>query len=57
LGDGAENNNVPCVNGTQTWTGYLYPGIITTHPTKTEDYSIRGKFKGERLMQLLYSLI
>lgn len=36
---------VPCINGTQTWPEYLYPGIITTHPTGTEDYSIRGKFK------------
>ncbi|BDA46692.1 probable formamidase C869.04 [Coccomyxa sp. Obi] len=39
------NTPVPCVNNTQTWTSYLYPGIITTHPTTTEDYSIRGKFK------------
>ena len=39
---------MPCVNNTQTWTSYLYPGIITSHPTKTEDYSIRGKFKGAR---------
>ena len=38
---------MPCVNGMQTWQGYLYPGIITTHPTGTEDYSIQGKFKGE----------
>lgn len=37
---------MPCENGTQTWKGYWYPGLITTHPTKTEDYSIRGKFKG-----------
>ena len=44
----AEGNKVPCVNNTQTWVGYLYPGIITTHPTGTEDYSIRGKFKGAR---------
>ncbi|KAK9815353.1 hypothetical protein WJX72_002191 [[Myrmecia] bisecta] len=37
--------NVPCVNGTQKWTRYLYPGLVTHHPTGTEDYSIRGKFK------------
>ena len=42
----AEGNKVPCVNNTQTWGGYWYPGIITPHPTGTEDYSIRGKFKG-----------
>lgn len=36
---------VPCVNGKQSWTGYYYPGILTQHPTGTEDYSIRGKFK------------
>ncbi|KIZ05259.1 acetamidase/formamidase [Monoraphidium neglectum] len=35
----------PCVAGKQQWTGYQYPGIITKHPTGTEDYSIRGKFK------------
>ncbi|BDA46691.1 probable formamidase C869.04 [Coccomyxa sp. Obi] len=40
-----KGNIVPCENGTQTWKGYWYPGLITTHPTKTEDYSIRGKFK------------
>ena len=44
----AEGNKVPCVNNTQTWAGYWYPGIITPHPTGTEDYSIRGKFKGAR---------
>lgn len=43
---------VPCINGTQTWKGYWYPGIITTHPTKTEDYSIRGKFKGARQLHI-----
>ena len=43
----AEGNVVPCENGTQTWKGYWYPGLITSHPTGTEDYSIRGKFKGE----------
>jgi hypothetical protein len=44
----ADNNVAPCVNNTQTWGGYWYPGIITSHPTGTEDYSIRGKFKGKR---------
>ena len=43
----ADATPIPCVNGTQTWTGYLYPGVITSHPTGTEDYSIRGKFKGK----------
>lgn len=46
----ADATPVPCINGTQTWPEYLYPGIITTHPTGTEDYSIRGKFKGEELL-------
>jgi hypothetical protein len=46
----ADSTPVPCINGTQTWPEYLYPGIITTHPTGTEDYSIRGKFKGEELV-------
>ena len=49
-GSCADSTPVPCINGTQTWTSYLYPGIITTHPTGTEDYSIRGKFKGEDLL-------
>lgn len=26
-----------------------YPGLITTHPTGTEDYTIRGKFKVRNL--------
>ncbi|PRW59935.1 acetamidase [Chlorella sorokiniana] len=38
---------VPCKAGEQTWEGYWYPGLITTHPTGTEDYSIRGKFKAK----------
>ncbi len=41
----AENLTVPCVTNNQSWPGYLYPGILTTHPTGSEDYSIRGKFK------------
>lgn len=36
--------NVPCVDGKQTFAGFLYPGVVTQHPTGTEDYSIRGKF-------------
>ncbi|KAK9842132.1 hypothetical protein WJX84_007001 [Apatococcus fuscideae] len=39
------NLTVPCVNGMQQWQGLYYPGLITPHPTGTEDYSIRGKFK------------
>lgn len=50
--DNSENNYggkiVPCEGGKQTWEGYYYPGLITTHPTGTEDYSIRGKFKVRR---------
>ncbi|KAL4425547.1 hypothetical protein ABPG75_009563 [Micractinium tetrahymenae] len=38
-------HEVPCTNGTQTWPGYYYPGVITSHPTGTEKYGIRGKFK------------
>jgi len=38
-------HTIPCQAGNQTWPGYYYPGIITSHPTGTEDYSIRGKFK------------
>lgn len=38
-------NEVLCINGTQTWARYDYPGLITTHPTGTEDESIKGKFK------------
>ncbi|PSC67996.1 acetamidase [Micractinium conductrix] len=37
--------DVPCIKGKQTWAGYYYPGLLTVHPTGTEDYSIRGKFK------------
>ena len=36
---------VPCVTNNQSWPAYLYPGILTSHPTGSEDYSIRGKFK------------
>ncbi|KAL0052691.1 hypothetical protein WJX82_006304 [Trebouxia sp. C0006] len=37
---------VPCMaDNTQQWEGLYYPGVITQHPTGTEDYSIRGKFK------------
>lgn len=39
------NGSVACVDGTQQWTGIYYPGIITEHPTGTEDYSIQGKFR------------
>lgn len=36
---------IPCVNGSQTWERYYYPGLITSHPTGTEDTSIKGLFK------------
>ena len=42
---GAVNITVPCMNGQQHWQGLYYPGVITPHPTGTEDYSIRGKFR------------
>jgi hypothetical protein len=35
----------PCVNGTQQFIGYKYPGLITQHPTGTENYGIKGKWK------------
>jgi hypothetical protein len=35
--------SVPCVGGRQQFEGYAYPGLLTQHPTGTEDYSIRGK--------------
>lgn len=38
-------NEIPCINGTQTWERYDYPGLITSHPTGTEDSSIKGLFK------------
>lgn len=37
--------NVPCVNGKQQFVAYSYPGLIVKHPTGTENYNIRGKFK------------
>lgn len=37
--------SVACVNGFQNFTGYQYPGLITNHPTGTEDYSVAGKWK------------
>ncbi|KAK9807208.1 hypothetical protein WJX73_009034 [Symbiochloris irregularis] len=43
--DEFKNLSVPCVNGQQQFSGLYYPGIITKHPTGTEDYSIRGKFR------------
>eukprot|EP00798_Chlamydomonas_sp_ICE-L_P011200 gene11200-18818_t len=35
----------PCVNGTQQFVGYKYPGLITQLPTGTENYGIKGKWK------------
>eukprot|EP00798_Chlamydomonas_sp_ICE-L_P011204 gene11204-18822_t len=35
----------PCVNGTQQFVGYKYPGLITQLPTGTENYDIQGKWK------------
>lgn len=39
------NIKAPCTSGKQEFSGYQYPGLLTQHPTGTEDYSIRGKFK------------
>ena len=41
----APGYTVPCVNGKQQWSGYEYPGLITQHPTGTENYAIKNKFK------------
>lgn len=41
----APGKTVPCKNGKQQWDGYQYPGLITTHPTGTESYKIKNKFK------------
>ncbi len=37
--------SVPCVNGVQTWHGYEFPGLITQHPTGTENYTIAGAWQ------------
>ena len=36
---------MPCVNGVQTWRGYEFPGLITQHPTGTENYTVAGKWQ------------
>jgi hypothetical protein len=37
---------VPCdANGMQSFPMYNYPGVITQHPTGTEDYSVAGKWQ------------
>lgn len=36
--------NASCENGRQLFKGYGWPGLLTSHPTGTEDTSIRGKF-------------
>jgi hypothetical protein len=36
--------NASCENGRQQFRGYGWPGLLTSHPTGTADYSIRGKF-------------
>ena len=33
-------SSVPCVNGKQSFGMYNYPGVITSHPTGTEDYTV-----------------
>eukprot|EP01025_Chloroclados_australasicus_P011358 TRINITY_DN1490_c2_g1_i2.p1 TRINITY_DN1490_c2_g1~~TRINITY_DN1490_c2_g1_i2.p1 ORF type:complete len:505 (+),score=55.33 TRINITY_DN1490_c2_g1_i2:117-1631(+) len=38
-------SGVPCEAGMQQWSGIFFPGLITTHPTGTEDDSIQGKFR------------
>lgn len=42
---GSPNGTVACQMNQQLWSGIYYPGIITQHPTGTEDYDIRGKFR------------
>eukprot|EP01025_Chloroclados_australasicus_P013595 TRINITY_DN163_c0_g1_i2.p1 TRINITY_DN163_c0_g1~~TRINITY_DN163_c0_g1_i2.p1 ORF type:complete len:479 (+),score=89.45 TRINITY_DN163_c0_g1_i2:146-1582(+) len=42
---GGPEEGIQCTNDQQTWGGIYYTGLITEHPTGTEDYSIRGKFK------------
>eukprot|EP01026_Neomeris_dumetosa_P036365 TRINITY_DN2934_c0_g1_i1.p1 TRINITY_DN2934_c0_g1~~TRINITY_DN2934_c0_g1_i1.p1 ORF type:complete len:468 (-),score=54.78 TRINITY_DN2934_c0_g1_i1:610-1827(-) len=42
---GGPEQGVQCIDDRQTWSGIYYTGLITEHPTGTEDYSIRGKFK------------
>jgi acetamidase/formamidase len=37
--------SVPCVGGFQNFTGYQFPGLITQHPTGTEDYSVAGAWQ------------
>jgi acetamidase/formamidase len=39
------NETVACMDGQQEWGMIYYPGIISQHPTGTENYDIRGKFK------------
>jgi acetamidase/formamidase len=36
---------VPCTQGEQLWSEMYYPGVLTTHPTGTENTDINGKFK------------
>jgi len=36
---------VPCINGTQTWTGYYFPGLLTDTSKVDKNYNISGKFK------------
>lgn len=37
--------DVPCTQGEQLWSEMYYPGVLTTHPTGTENTDIKGKFK------------
>ena len=34
---------LPCINGTQTWPKYAYPGCDASAAVR--DYSIRGKWR------------
>lgn len=37
---------VPCENGTQTWDGYWFPGLLSKHPTSADDWSVNSsRFK------------
>lgn len=38
-------NAYNCTNGTVTWNGYHYAGVIVDHPISTIDYSVNGKWR------------
>ena len=36
---------IPCVNGTQSWTGYYWPGLLTSDPDIITEYGDDPPFK------------